>query len=245
MAALSPAISNNSTADAPSLSPASASTPASISTGGLSSTNASKNLRGLNKPKCIKCGNVARSRCPYQSCKSCCAKAQNPCHIHVLKSNATFSDKTQSSSSPLFDQQSSEASPSGVSSSYALGDSGNPVSLSPLVLNEMIALVFKICYLGFHRYSLVYRCKEHALMKDGLLSSHSSSKRNRYPSNGPAKLKVPCSPGNCVSEVLVSVGASGGRDIPLARDLRALLDDFPPLPVGPFRTGPSFTRAAG
>lgn len=58
-------------------------------------------------------------------------------------------------------------------------------------------------------------------------------------------MKVPCSPGNCVSEVLVSVGASGGRDIPLARDLRALLDDFPPLPVGPFRTGPSFTRAAG
>lgn len=21
-------------------------------------------------------------RCPYESCKSCCAKAQNPCHIH-------------------------------------------------------------------------------------------------------------------------------------------------------------------
>ncbi|URD86802.1 hypothetical protein MUK42_28173 [Musa troglodytarum] len=39
-------------------------------------------LRGLNKPKCIKCGNVARSRCPFQSCKSCCAKAENPCHIH-------------------------------------------------------------------------------------------------------------------------------------------------------------------
>ncbi|GAB2221547.1 hypothetical protein Droror1_Dr00012731 [Drosera rotundifolia] len=38
--------------------------------------------RGLNKPKCIKCSNVARSRCPYQSCKSCCSKAQNPCHIH-------------------------------------------------------------------------------------------------------------------------------------------------------------------
>ncbi|KAL5231025.1 hypothetical protein ABZP36_029801 [Zizania latifolia] len=41
------------------------------------------NLRGLNKPKCIQCGNVARSRCPFQCCKSCCYKAQNPCHIHV------------------------------------------------------------------------------------------------------------------------------------------------------------------
>lgn len=44
--------------------------------------------RGHNKPKCIKCGNVARSRCPYQSCKNCCAKAQNPCHIHVLKQSS-------------------------------------------------------------------------------------------------------------------------------------------------------------
>ncbi|CAN1748511.1 hypothetical protein LINPERHAP1_LOCUS3427 [Linum perenne] len=45
-----------------------------------------KTLRGLNKPKCIQCGNVARSRCPYQSCKSCCSKAQNPCHIHGMRS---------------------------------------------------------------------------------------------------------------------------------------------------------------
>lgn len=44
--------------------------------------------RGHNKPKCIKCGNVARSRCPFQSCKNCCAKAQNPCHIHVLKQSS-------------------------------------------------------------------------------------------------------------------------------------------------------------
>ncbi|KAJ8766268.1 hypothetical protein K2173_022327 [Erythroxylum novogranatense] len=71
-----------------------------------------KTLRGLNKPKCIQCGNVARSRCPYQSCKSCCSKAQNPCHIHVLKANATFPDKTPDSASPLFDQKSSEVSPS-------------------------------------------------------------------------------------------------------------------------------------
>nr|GMD74850.1 uncharacterized protein LOC109185420 [Ipomoea batatas]GMD76734.1 uncharacterized protein LOC109185420 [Ipomoea batatas]GMD79727.1 uncharacterized protein LOC109185420 [Ipomoea batatas]GMD82310.1 uncharacterized protein LOC109185420 [Ipomoea batatas] len=48
MAASSPALSNP-TAD----SPAAVSTPPT--------TNASKNLRGLNKPKCIKCGNVARS----------------------------------------------------------------------------------------------------------------------------------------------------------------------------------------
>ncbi|XP_073130630.1 uncharacterized protein [Henckelia pumila] len=77
------------------------------------SSNSSKNLRGLNKPKCIKCGNVARSRCPYQSCKSCCAKAQNPCHIHVLKGNSSFPDKVPSSSSPLSDQQPTEVSHSG------------------------------------------------------------------------------------------------------------------------------------
>ncbi|CAI9784993.1 unnamed protein product [Fraxinus pennsylvanica] len=79
-----------------------------------SGINASRNLRGLNKPKCIKCGNVARSRCPYQSCKNCCAKAQNPCHIHVLK-GSSFPDKSPSSSSPIFDQQSTEASHSGNS----------------------------------------------------------------------------------------------------------------------------------
>ncbi|KAL5221296.1 hypothetical protein ABZP36_026009 [Zizania latifolia] len=44
-------------------------------------------LRGLNKPKCIQCGNVARSRCPFQCCKSCCYKAQNPCHIHDSNSS--------------------------------------------------------------------------------------------------------------------------------------------------------------
>ncbi|GAB2248760.1 hypothetical protein Droror1_Dr00012119, partial [Drosera rotundifolia] len=56
--------------------------------------------RGLNKPKCIKCGNVARSRCPYQSCKSCCSKVQNPCHIHVLKPNATLADRFASNATP-------------------------------------------------------------------------------------------------------------------------------------------------
>ncbi|KAL6985842.1 hypothetical protein U1Q18_019215 [Sarracenia purpurea var. burkii] len=109
MAASSPATSNNSTG----IGAGTATT--SVTATLITTTNASKNLRGLNKPKCIKCGNVARSRCPYQSCKNCCAKAQNPCHIHVLKVNATFPDKTPSSSSPLFDQQSTEASPSGNS----------------------------------------------------------------------------------------------------------------------------------
>ncbi|KAM0043743.1 hypothetical protein Hdeb2414_s0010g00344831 [Helianthus debilis subsp. tardiflorus] len=73
----------------------------------------SKNLRGLNKPKCINCGNVARSRCPYQACKSCCAKAQNPCHIHVLKSNPSLPDKAPSSTLSFTDQHSNEISSSG------------------------------------------------------------------------------------------------------------------------------------
>ncbi|KAK1408063.1 hypothetical protein QVD17_39695 [Tagetes erecta] len=78
-----------------------------------STIKSSKGLRGLNKPKCIKCGNVARSRCPYQACKSCCAKAQNPCHIHVLKSNSSFPDKTPSSTVSFTDQHSNEISSSG------------------------------------------------------------------------------------------------------------------------------------
>ncbi|GAB2292302.1 hypothetical protein Dimus_026550 [Dionaea muscipula] len=71
-----------------------------------------KTLRGLNKPKCIKCGNVARSRCPYQSCKSCCSKAQNPCHIHVLKPNATLADRS-SSGTTLPDQPVNEVPSTG------------------------------------------------------------------------------------------------------------------------------------
>ncbi|XP_050377466.1 uncharacterized protein LOC126794737 [Argentina anserina] len=74
-----------------------------------------KTLRGLNKPKCKVCGNVARSRCPFESCKSCCSRAQNPCHIHVLKANTTIPDKAPASSSPQFDHQSTEASSSGNS----------------------------------------------------------------------------------------------------------------------------------
>ncbi|KAK8661953.1 hypothetical protein V6N13_091541 [Hibiscus sabdariffa] len=69
-----------------------------------------KTQRGLNKPKCIHCGNVARSRCPYRSCKSCCSKAQNPCHIHVLKSNSAFSEKSPTSSTPSSEQKSTQVS---------------------------------------------------------------------------------------------------------------------------------------
>lgn len=74
-----------------------------------------KTLRGLNKPKCQICGNVARSRCPFKSCKSCCSRDQNPCPIHVLKANATIPDKTTTSSTSMFDHQANEASPSGSS----------------------------------------------------------------------------------------------------------------------------------
>ncbi|CAH9086653.1 unnamed protein product [Cuscuta europaea] len=77
--------------------------------------NTSKNLRGLNKPKCNQCGNVARSRCPFQSCKSCCAKAQNPCHIHVLKGQSNLPDKAPSFGSPIVDQQPNDASHPGTS----------------------------------------------------------------------------------------------------------------------------------
>ncbi|KAG4930494.1 hypothetical protein GLYMA_17G150800v4 [Glycine max] len=65
-----------------------------------------KSQRGHNKPKCKQCGNVARSRCPYECCKSCCSRNQNPCHIHVLKANSTFPDKAPSSGASPLDQQS-------------------------------------------------------------------------------------------------------------------------------------------
>ncbi|XP_006659087.1 uncharacterized protein LOC102702399 isoform X2 [Oryza brachyantha] len=77
------------------------------------------NLRGLNKPKCIQCGNVARSRCPFQCCKSCCYKAQNPCHIHVLKQNNTLPDKPLPSTAPLSEQVSTNSSLTGASSRLA------------------------------------------------------------------------------------------------------------------------------
>ncbi|XP_078441794.1 electron carrier/iron ion-binding protein [Wolffia australiana] len=74
-----------------------------------------QSLRGIKKPKCMQCGNIARSRCPFQSCKSCCFKAQNPCHIHVLKANGTLPEKAQPASSPTPEQ------PITDSSSFASG----------------------------------------------------------------------------------------------------------------------------
>ncbi|RAL44553.1 hypothetical protein DM860_011830 [Cuscuta australis] len=103
MAASSPSL-NNSIAD-----PSAAGVPSP------SNINSTKNLRGLNKPKCIKCGNVARSRCPFQSCKSCCAKALNPCHIHVLKGQSNLPDKAPSFGSPAVDPQSTDTSHPGAS----------------------------------------------------------------------------------------------------------------------------------
>uniref|UniRef100_A0A7N0RAF2 Uncharacterized protein n=1 Tax=Kalanchoe fedtschenkoi TaxID=63787 RepID=A0A7N0RAF2_KALFE len=124
MATPSPSQSINSTdtgVSQPAASAASASASAPPSTAPISRLHrvdapaGPKTLRGLNKPKCIQCGNVARSRCPYQSCKSCCSKAQNPCYIHVLKQTATVPDKAPSAGSPKVDEQSNEPSPSGPS----------------------------------------------------------------------------------------------------------------------------------
>ncbi|KAJ1386575.1 hypothetical protein SESBI_40724 [Sesbania bispinosa] len=80
---------------------------------------ASKSQRGQNKPKCRQCGNVARSRCPYESCKSCCSRNQNPCHIHVLKANSTSLDKTPSSIATPLDHPSLETSQSTSASRVA------------------------------------------------------------------------------------------------------------------------------
>lgn len=74
-----------------------------------------QNLRGLNKPKCIKCGNVARSRCPFQSCKSCCFRADNPCYIHVLKQSTPLPDSLPPPTAPVVEQPSVEAPSAGTS----------------------------------------------------------------------------------------------------------------------------------
>ncbi|KAH7514329.1 hypothetical protein FEM48_Zijuj11G0077300 [Ziziphus jujuba var. spinosa] len=92
-----------------------------------------KTLRGLNKPKCKQCGNVARSRLRAKAYKASrngiLLVVPHPfCYLFVavmafrvymgqrfLKANATFPDKTPPSNSTLFDQHSTEASPSGNS----------------------------------------------------------------------------------------------------------------------------------
>ncbi|KAJ7952622.1 putative Electron carrier/iron ion-binding protein [Quillaja saponaria] len=119
MAASSPALSNNSTVTTTNTGPTPAGKITTLATAAAAAANSvrrtdtpPKTQRGLNKPKCKQCGNVARSRCPFECCKSCCSRNQNPCHIHVLKANTTLPDKTPTSSTPSLDQQSNEASPS-------------------------------------------------------------------------------------------------------------------------------------
>lgn len=38
--------------------------------------------RNLHR-KCQVCDTIARTRCPYQMCKNCCAQARNPCSVHA------------------------------------------------------------------------------------------------------------------------------------------------------------------
>ncbi|XP_021841479.1 uncharacterized protein [Spinacia oleracea] len=125
----SPVLSNNGSETSANTGistppPPSATPPAAVKSPGLPTImlqrpEPPKNLRGLNKPKCIKCGNVARSRCPYQSCKSCCSKAQNPCHIHVLKPNSTLADRGASTNSTVPELQPNEAATPGPQSKAA------------------------------------------------------------------------------------------------------------------------------
>ncbi|KAI5068025.1 hypothetical protein GOP47_0016370 [Adiantum capillus-veneris] len=57
-------------------------------------------MRGRKRHKCMVCGNIARSRCPFFSCKGCCVKAGNACQIHVLKPSLA-GESAQGSSAPL------------------------------------------------------------------------------------------------------------------------------------------------
>ncbi|CAL5197896.1 unnamed protein product [Lathyrus oleraceus] len=82
-----------------------------LSFGSPMSSMPPKSQRGQNKPKCKQCGNVARSRCPYESCKSCCSRNQNPCPIHVLKAS-TIPDNTPSTGAAPLDRKSFEPPPS-------------------------------------------------------------------------------------------------------------------------------------
>ncbi|KAJ6963028.1 hypothetical protein NC652_001605 [Populus alba x Populus x berolinensis] len=130
MAASSPVISNNSSDIGQTTISAAAAASFSVPP---------KTLRGLNKPKCIQCGNVARSRYIYVhvvfyngALISRAKVAAQELKIHaiftrneqteeftegmlppllVLKANATFPDKTPASSAPLFEQQPNEAPP--------------------------------------------------------------------------------------------------------------------------------------
>eukprot|EP00250_Pteridium_aquilinum_P009856 c18981_g1_i1 orf=315-1511(-) len=70
--------------------PASSKPPAKQTTAaGEAAGNKPLTMRGRKRHKCTVCGNIARSRCPFFSCKGCCVKAGNSCHIHVLKPSPT------------------------------------------------------------------------------------------------------------------------------------------------------------
>ncbi|CAN1834917.1 hypothetical protein LINPERHAP1_LOCUS34240 [Linum perenne] len=70
---------------APSPAPTSNPSDTGLNPAAVSSVLQAKAVRHVNRPKCTQCGNLARSRCPYQSCKRCCSKARNSCHIHGIK----------------------------------------------------------------------------------------------------------------------------------------------------------------
>ncbi|KAI9087050.1 hypothetical protein K1719_031011 [Acacia pycnantha] len=115
MATASPAPNNNSSnaISTTATTPSKVTTPlAAAASPGNRTDAAPKSQRGQNKPKCRQCGNVARSRCPYEQCKSCCSRNQNPCHIHVLKTSSSHSEKTSASAAAPLDQPSSEPSQS-------------------------------------------------------------------------------------------------------------------------------------
>ncbi|XP_054808283.1 uncharacterized protein LOC129310461 [Prosopis cineraria] len=115
MATASPAPNNNNSSaiSSASTTPSKPTTLAAAASSGHRMDIAPKSQRGQNKPKCRQCGNVARSRCPYEQCKSCCSRNQNPCHIHVLKANSSHSEKTPASAAAPLDLPSSEPSQSG------------------------------------------------------------------------------------------------------------------------------------
>lgn len=147
MAAASPAPSNNSADTTVAAAPANPLLAAAAPPFHHRIETPPKTQRGLNKPKCIQCGNVARSRCPYRSCKSCCSKAQNPCNIHVLKASAASQEKVPTSSIP--DQKSSEAS--------SAAGAGMP-SLRQL----------SSAFAQFNNLQMPYRSKKHLTRKDAI-----------------------------------------------------------------------------
>ncbi|CAN1834918.1 hypothetical protein LINPERHAP1_LOCUS34240 [Linum perenne] len=96
---------------APSPAPTSNPSDTGLNPAAVSSVLQAKAVRHVNRPKCTQCGNLARSRCPYQSCKRCCSKARNSCHIHVRKANAIILEKPSNSITISFGQQSAGLSP--------------------------------------------------------------------------------------------------------------------------------------